>query len=66
MENGWLLDDGLLCLGARFGGFKLVTYTDSSAIRFARKVDAEAAIIGLKSLGYAHAHRFMAVEHAWG
>lgn len=66
MESGWLLDDGKLCLGARFGGFKLVTYTDSSAIRFARKVDAEAAIVGLKCLAYPHAYKFMAIEHGWG
>lgn len=66
MEIGWLLDDGLLCLGACFGGFKLVTYTDVSAIRFARKIDAESAIVGLKCLGFAHSHKFTAIEHGWG
>lgn len=65
METGWLLDDGKLCLGACFGGFKLVIYTDPSAIRFSRKIDAESVIVGLKSLGYSMAHRFTPIEHCW-
>lgn len=64
-ELGWLLDDGRLCVGACLGGLKLVIYTNPTAIRFARKQDAEAMIEGLKNLGYPHAHRVRAIEHQW-
>jgi hypothetical protein len=41
-ESGWLLDDGRLCVGVCGRRLKMVTYTDPSAMRFAREVDAEA------------------------
>jgi hypothetical protein len=41
VEFGWLLDDGLLCVGTNSGGFTMVTYTDPAALRFCREWDAE-------------------------
>ena len=68
VEIGWLLDDGLLCIGLGCNQtLALVTYTNPNAIRFARKCDAEAMIVALKSLGLKiTADRLKAVEHSWG
>lgn len=64
-ETGWLLDDGVLCVGAGCNhGLALVTYSDPAAIRFARKQDAEAFARVLQGIGFnALAANVKAVEH---
>ena len=61
VETGWLLDDGHLCIGrAHHGlGLSMVTYTDPTAIRFARQQDAENMKAALSLRG-------SPVEHQWG
>ena len=69
METGWLLDDGRMCVGVCGNRFTIVCYTDPSAIRFARKQDAEmtgnvlAPVLGVSLFGRNY---FQAVEHSWG
>jgi hypothetical protein len=66
-ETGWLLDDGILCVGgAPDYGLSLVNYHDASAIRFVRKQDAEAFARVLQGIGFnALAASTKAVEHSW-
>lgn len=68
VETGWLLDDGLLCLGATPSGFRMVTYTDPAALRFARKKDAENIRLSLVAIGMrrADANKMTPREHSWG
>lgn len=67
VETGWLLDDGVLCIGgAPNHGLALVTYDAACAIRFARKQDAEAFARVLYGIGFnALAATVKAVEHQW-
>lgn len=68
IETGWLLDDGMLCVGATPAGFRMVAYTDPDAIRFARKEDAarfRLALVGIGMRKYA-ANRMKPVDHSWG
>lgn len=68
VETGWLLDNGLLCIGAGPDhGLGWVTYTDPNAIRFARQQDAEAFTRVLRGVGFnALAAEVKPVEHQWG
>ena len=68
METGWLLDDGLLCVGATPSGFRMVTYTDPVALRFARKEDAERFRLSLVGIGMRRvdANKMTARDHSWG
>lgn len=68
METGWLLDDGLLCVGATPSGFRMVTYTDPDALRFSRKEDAERFRLALVGIGMrrADANKMTARDHSWG
>ena len=68
VETGWLLDDGLLCVGTCDAGFGMVAYTDSAALRFAREWDAENFRHGLirlhlRSITY---DRVRPRDHQWG
>jgi hypothetical protein len=66
MELGWLLDDGVLCVGAGWNGFVLCSYSDVRAIRFARYEDAERVRYVLSRIGVSlTASRLRPVEHAW-
>lgn len=66
VEEGWLLDDGILCLGLTSSGqYGFVTYTDHTAIRFARKEDAERMKQGLMNLTRL-AYYAKPVDHSWG
>jgi hypothetical protein len=68
METGWLLDDGLLCVGATLCGFRMVTYTSPDALRFSRKEDAERFRIALVGIGMrrADANKMKPIDHQWG
>jgi len=69
-EYGWLLDNGLLCIG--LGSCSMVdwvTYTDENAIRFARAQDAvnmRSALRGVNMGISMMMDRCKPVEHAWG
>jgi hypothetical protein len=53
MDNdGWILDDFELCVGAGFAGFNMVPYADPSALRFARLEDAQHFQAALPSANY--------------
>ncbi len=69
VECGWLLDDGLLCIGVgRRGNLDFVTYTSPCAIRFPRKIDAllfRQVISGTFKLD-AMFNSCHPVEHQWG
>lgn len=66
-EIAWLLDDGVMCIGVLCGRLSFVAYTDSRALRFARRSDAEnmiqliAGAIGLPLT----AENLAPVEHSW-
>jgi len=67
VETGWLLDDGLLCVGTNAHGFAMVTYTDPAALRFAREWDAEnfrhaLLRLHLSTITY---DRIRPVDHQW-
>lgn len=67
METGWLLDDGICCLGiTASGSLGIVTYTDRNALRFAREYDAQLFRNVLPQLGMPKtAHSFIPVHHEW-
>lgn len=69
VETGWLIEKGRLCLGLCENTPAWVTFCDPTAIRFARKSDAENMLRGLKSFtadpneGF---HACTVKDHSWG
>jgi len=65
-ETGWLIEKGQLCLGSSCGKPAWVTFTDPSAVRFARKSDAENMLNSLRSMSDAGAFQNCTInDHAW-
>lgn len=65
-ESGWLIEKGQLCLGGCDGTPKWVTFADKSAIRFARKIDAETMLASLRlMIGTERFTGCTVNEHAW-
>jgi hypothetical protein len=67
METGWLIEKGQLCLGSCGNKPAWVTFTDPSAVRFARKVDAENMLTSLRLMSDGGAFQSCTInDHAWG
>lgn len=67
MESGWLIEKGQLCLGSCSNKPAWVTFTNPTAVRFARKVDAENMLASLRSMGHVGAFQNCTInDHAWG
>lgn len=49
LEEGWLIEQGGLCLGGSICGPEWVTFTDPKAIRFARQKDGDNMLAALKA-----------------
>lgn len=65
-ETGWLIEKGQLCLGSCDRKPSWVTFTDPTAVRFARKVDAENMLNSLRSMSDAGAFQNCTIsDHAW-
>ena len=67
MEAAWLLDDGLMCLGAFPNGcFEMVPYTSPHAIHFTSEEDAQRCRHALLSMdGISIDKRCRPMEHQW-
>lgn len=67
-ETGWLIEKGQLCLGSSSCGKPAwVTFADPSAVRFARKIDAENMLTSLRSMSDAGAFANCTInDHMWG
>jgi hypothetical protein len=67
MHTGWLLDDGVCCLGVtQSGTLGIVTYNDINALRFAREYDAQIFRNLLPSFGLPKtAHSFSPRQQQW-
>jgi len=65
-EEGWLIEKGQLCLGSCDRKPAWVTFTDPTAVRFARKIDAENMLNSLRSMSDAGAFEKCTIhDHSW-
>ncbi len=65
-ETGWLIEKGQLCLGSCDRKPRWVTFTDPTAVRFARNIDAENMLNSLRSMSDKGAFESCTInDHMW-